>query len=172
MAQPVLVVGAGLAGLSLARTLSAYKVPVRIFEASPEVRKYSYGITLFSCALEPLISRLKLGSLLEFQAATATDSQVGGLGVVSFQVKDVFTGATLHSHQLDQHTNLQSYRCSRSKLAELLAYGLDIELGCKLHKIEQKDSGVQLHFENGKTAEGSLIVAADGIHSVGKFWFV
>lgn len=172
MVQPVLIVGAGLAGLSLARTLSSYRVPVRIFEASPEIRKYSYGITLLSWAYQPLVSNLKLGSLEELKAATATDAQVGGSGLISAQVKDAYTGATLLSEPLREPKAPQSYRCSRSKLGQLLAQGLDIEFGCKLDSIEQKASGVQLHFEGGKTAEGSLIVAADGIHSVGNLWSV
>ncbi|KAA6424607.1 MAG: FAD binding domain-containing, partial [Trebouxia sp. A1-2] len=166
MAQPVLIVGAGLAGLSLARTLSSYRVPVRIFEASPEIRKYSYGITLLSWAYQPLVSTLRLGSVEELKAATATDAQVGGSGLISAQVKDAYTGATLLSDPPREPTAPQSYRCSRSKLGQLLAQGLDIEFGCKLDRVEQKASGVQLHFEGGKTAEGCLIVAADGIHSV------
>ncbi|KAL0031237.1 hypothetical protein WJX77_010786 [Trebouxia sp. C0004] len=166
MAQPVLIVGAGLAGLSLARTLSSYRVPVRIFEASPEIRKYSYGITLLSWAYQPLVSTLKLGSVEQLKAATATDAQVGGSGLISAQVKDAYTGATLLSESPREPKAPQSYRCSRFKLGQLLAQGLDIEFGCKLDRVEQKASGVQLHFEGGKTAQGSLIVAADGIHSV------
>ena len=172
MAQPVLIVGAGLAGLSLARTLSSHRVPVRIFEASPEIRKYSYGITLLSWAYQPLASTLKLGSVEELKAATATDAQVGGSGLISAQVKDAYTGATLLSDPPREPKAPQSYRCSRSKLGQLLAQGLDIEFGCKLDRVEQKASGMQLHFEGGKTAEGSLIVAADGIHSVGELWSV
>ena len=167
MTQPVLILGAGLAGLSLARKLSAHSIPVRIFEASPQLRKPSYGITLLSWAYEPLANSLKLGSVADLRAATATDSLVGGLGVINTPFKDALTGATLVSHSSSEQ-NEQSYRCSRFRLSTLLMQGLHVEVGHKLEKVQTNSTGVMVHFVGGQTAEGSLAVGADGVHSAGQ----
>ena len=161
MSQPVLVIGAGFAGLSLARTLVSQSIPVRVFDSSPQLRAHSYGITLLSWAYEPLASLLDLSSVKDLKRATATDSAVGGLGVLSLPASSLTSGSTREEQQ-------DSYRCSRSKLSELLAQGVDIEFDRKLESIHSGSRGVLVRFKGGETAEGSLAVGADGVHSAGK----
>ena len=154
MSQPVLVIGAGFAGLTLARTLLAQRIPVRIFDSRPQLRKHSYGVTLLSWAYKPLASMLNLGSETNLRRSTATDCAVGGLGVINLSRKE---------EQPD------SYRCSRSKLSTLLAQGVDVEFNSKLESIQSSSTGVVVRFESGKTAEGILAVGADGVHSAGQY---
>ena len=160
MSQPVLVMGAGFAGLSLARTLLAQGIPVRIFDSSPQLRKHSYGVTLLSWAYKPLASMLNLGTETDLRRSTATDCAVGGLGAINL------SGALLASRKEEQP---DSYRCSRSKLSTLLAQGVDVEFNSKLESIHSSSTGVSVRFEGGKTAEGILAVGADGVHSAGQF---
>ena len=169
MSHPILILGAGLAGLSLARTLTTHRIPFRIFEASPQIRKQSYGITLLSWVYEPLVNKLQLAeSEAELKKRTATDSPVGGCGVINNYVTDAHTGATLRPSHGNEMGGPRSYRCSRSKIGHLLMQGLNIEFGNKLVRVETTSSGVFVHFEDGRTAQGSLVVGADGVHSVGK----
>ena len=167
MTQPVLIIGAGLSGLSLARTLLARNVPIRVFEASPQARKHSYGITLLDWAYEPLASGLKLGSVKAFKAATATDSPVGGSGVIKpdYHYRHAYDGRPLLSPQGIAQS--LSFRCNRSRLGKLLMQGVHVEFGYKLEKVETTSTGVLLHFAGGKTAKGCLAVGADGVHSAG-----
>lgn len=161
MSQPVLVIGAGFAGLSLARTLLSQSIPVRVFDSSPQLRTHSYGITLLSWAYEPLASLLDLGSVNDLKRTTATDSAVGGLGALSLPAS-FLTAASTREEQHD------SYRCSRSKLSKLLAQGVNVEFDCKLESIHSSSTGVLVRFKGGQTAEGILAVGADGVHSAGQ----
>ena len=154
MSKPVLIIGAGFAGLSLARTLLAQRIPFRIFDSSPQLRKHSYGVTLLSWAYNPLASMLNLGSETDLRRSTATDCAVGGLGVIT---------SARNKEQPD------SYRCNRSKLSTLLAQGLDVEFNSKLESIHSSSTGVLVRFEGGETAEGILAVGADGVHSAGQY---
>lgn len=165
MSQPVLVIGAGFAGLSLARTLLAQRIPVRIFDSSPQLRRHSYGVTLLSWAYKPLASMLNLGSETDLRRSTATDCAVGGLGVINLSgAEPPFTHSIFQREEQPD-----SYRCSRSKLSTLLAQGVDVEFDSKLESIHSSSTGVLVRFEGGKTAEGILAVGADGVHSAGQF---
>ena len=163
MTKPVLIVGAGLASLALARTLLKRNVPFRVLEASPELRKYSYGLTLLPWAYKPLASVLKCGTATELTKITATDSAIGGVGTVCTDFKDAYTGASLLTAQQSR----DAYRCSRNKLTQLLVQGVSIQYGSKVEQVENTSNGVLVHFEDGKTLEGSLAVGADGVHSTG-----
>lgn len=161
MSQPVLIIGAGFAGLSLARTLLSQNIPVRVFDSSPHLRKHSYGITLLSWAYEPLASSLSSSSVIDLKRSTATDSAVGGLGVLNLPTSSLLSISTTEEQQ-------DSYRCSRSKLTELMAQGVDVEFNCKLESIHSSSRGVFVRFKGGETAEGILAVGADGVHSAGQ----
>lgn len=163
MSHPVLVIGAGFAGLSLARTLLAQRIPVRIFDSSPHLRNHSYGVTLQSWAYKPLASILSLSTETDLRQSTATDSAVGGLGLMNL------SGTPPLSASPTQGEQPKCYRCSRSKLSSLLAEGVDIEFNSKLESIHSSSTGVRVCFEGGKTAEGILAVGADGVHSAGQF---
>lgn len=162
MSQPVLVIGAGFAGLSLARTLLAQRIPVRIFDSTPQLRKHSYGVTLQSWAYQPLASLLNFSNEIDLRQSTATDSAVGGLGSINLSGTSPLSASPTKEQP-------ECYRCSRSKLTSLLAQGVDIEFNSKLTSIHSSSTGVQVCFEGGKTAEGVLAVGADGVHSAGQF---
>ena len=162
MSKPVLVIGAGLAGLCLARSLLGKSVPVRIFDSLPQLRRHSYGVTLLPWAYEPVVRTLKLGDGIGLRRATATDFKVGGLGHINP------SGASGHLASGKREEDRQSYRCSRSKLSEVLSQGVDVEFNRKLKSIQSSSTGVTVHFEDGETAEGILAVGADGVHSAGQ----
>lgn len=57
-------------------------------------------------------------------------------------------------------------RLHRQKLRDLLASGLDIREGKKLKTVEELPcGGVKVYFEDGTSAEGSILVGADGNNS-------
>ena len=46
---------------------------------------------------------------------------------------------------------------------------LQIQWGKHVTRIEHDDQGVSVHFQDGTSARGDILVGADGVHSVGKF---
>ena len=85
-AQPVLIIGSGIFGLSLARTLKSFHIPVRVFEQAAETSSQGYGIALRSWAYQPLLDRLGLSSK-DLKAAAATDCAVGGTGHIEMNLR-------------------------------------------------------------------------------------
>ena len=59
-------------------------------------------------------------------------------------------------------------RANRNKLRDYLAANIDVKWGKSLSQIEETDEKVMLHFEDGTTATGDVLVGADGVHSKGK----
>jgi salicylate hydroxylase len=60
------------------------------------------------------------------------------------------------------------YHFHRADLLALLAEALgpgDIKLGRRLVDIEQDETGVTAHFQDGASERGDLLIGADGIHS-------
>src|SRR5699024_12702789 len=49
-------------------------------------------------------------------------------------------------------------------LAEAVGYE-NISFGYQVTSVENTDSGVICHFENGESAEGDVLIGADGIYS-------
>src|ERR1700753_2086065 len=91
---PVLIIGAGISGLSLARLLKKYAIPSIVFESTSKLSRQGYGLTARAWAYEPLLSKLGL-SADEFKAHVATDSASGGRGKFDRTLYELSTGNTL-----------------------------------------------------------------------------
>lgn len=63
----------------------------------------------------------------------------------------------------------ERFRLNRPKLLNLLSEGLDIQWGKHAtHHEDLRDGSVKVHFKDGTTATGSLLVGADGNNSKGE----
>ncbi|KAI0469851.1 hypothetical protein GGR56DRAFT_679072 [Xylariaceae sp. FL0804] len=60
---------------------------------------------------------------------------------------------------------LQLIRAERRRLRKWLATNIPIQWGRRVSRIEHDDSGVRVHFEDGSSAHGDILVGADGINS-------
>jgi len=56
-------------------------------------------------------------------------------------------------------------RVSRKRFRKVLSEGLDIRYGKAVVDIEYPEKGVMVHFEDGSSAEGSMVIGADGAAS-------
>ncbi len=168
---PVLIIGAGLAGLSLAKVLRRHGIPVAVFESSSSDRTQGYGITIRQFAYDPLLKELDRSSE-ELKRASATDREVGGLGMIDSTLRDVYTGETLvNAPPARKGAEEQDYyRANRNALRSWLGEGCDIHFNHKLvsFRVDKEAETVTAEFQNGKSVVGCLLVAADGIHSTGQ----
>jgi len=151
----VAIIGAGLGGLTLAKTLLQPEQPGRpvevcIYEAWDhwKVRGGALGLA----AGARILRRLGLGDQLKEAA-----NQVDG-----FRLHFFANGTELNS------LNLPACTAMRTDLQKIMVDSLPsscIKLGHKLKEITEGSDDVTLEFENGARASAHLVVASDGIHS-------
>jgi hypothetical protein len=60
-------------------------------------------------------------------------------------------------------------RAKRDVLRNWLSSYIDVQYGKKAERIEEKDDGVVVHFADGTSASGDIVVGADGVHSMSMF---
>lgn len=58
-------------------------------------------------------------------------------------------------------------RAERRRLRDWLATNIPIQWGRRVTRIEENNSEVSVHFTDGSSAKGDIVVGADGINSVG-----
>jgi salicylate hydroxylase len=158
----VLVVGAGIGGLTAALALRRSGFDAHVYEQARVLREVGAGLALGSNAVR-LLQRLGLGDALgEFGVRSASwdfrDWQSGELlgGLPLGDAAEADWGAPFYNaHRADLHDALRG------------AVGDDhITLGACCESIEQRGDDVEIGFVDGRRAVGDVVVGADGVHSV------
>ncbi|GAA3819796.1 FAD-dependent urate hydroxylase HpxO [Sphaerisporangium flaviroseum] len=153
----VLVIGAGVGGLAVARALGADGHEVTVFERAPGLRTTGAALTLWSNGTGILA---ELGVSLEgVGAAIDVLQQWDAHGGLLMSV-DVAHAAGTYGHP---HISLPRRRLLE-RLADGLAPGV-ISFGKACTGIGQDGARVRAQFADGTSAEGDLLIGADGHHS-------
>ena len=152
MTRPsVVILGAGLSGLTLGRCLRLKGISSVIYERAPSTTRNNYGITLQPWAYESLLGVLGMDEMT-FRKHVAVDSNRNdGIGRLSPQDSGSRT----------------AFRANRNKLELLLGEGQTIKLNHMLSsaKVSQSKDSVELQFENGLEIRPAVVVDALGVHS-------
>ncbi|KAK1830946.1 FAD-dependent urate hydroxylase [Podospora conica] len=159
--QKVLIIGAGIAGLTLAQCLRKHNIPFTIYErdASPTSRDQGFALGLYDLLtlltphlptdLPPLPSTCHLLPLpLPSQVIYHLPPPAPAL-----LIQDTPTTPCL--------------RANRQRLRALLSTYLSPSIHYAKHAISitTTASSVTVHFSDGTSATGTLLVGADGVHS-------
>ena len=158
----VLIVGAGIGGLSLALSLHQAGISARVFEAAPEVQPLGVGINLLPHAMREL-SELGLAETLARHCIETRElafySRHGQF--IFKEPRGRFAGydwPQLSIHRADLHKVL--LEAVRQRL------GADsVRLGYRCTKVDQDAAGVMIQFDKAEPARGKLAIGCDGIHS-------
>ena len=159
MAEPVLVIGGGIGGLTLALSLHQAGIPCKVFEAAPAVKALGVGVNLLPHGMRELT---ELG-LQEKIAAVAVETQelrfYNRYGQFIFkEARGRYAGyewPQLSTHRADLHEVLLGE--TRKRL------GADAVFLNKKCVSVAEDATVK--FEDGSSAVGSCVIGCDGIHS-------
>jgi 2-polyprenyl-6-methoxyphenol hydroxylase-like FAD-dependent oxidoreductase len=158
----ILVVGAGIGGLTLALSLQQAGIACRVFEAASEIRPLGVGINLLPHGTRELT---EIG-LLEKLAAVAITTQelvfCNRFGQWIYrEPRGRFAGypwPQFSIHRADLHAVL--LEAVRERL------GADaVQLGKACVAIDQDASAVTVHFADGSLERGEAAIGCDGIHS-------
>lgn len=157
----LLIVGAGIGGLVFARALERAGIEAIVFERAPAFAPVGAGILVQTGALLALRT---LGGLDEAVAASGHEV-TRGLGLTP-------SGKVLQATPmgfLKEACGAGVVAIHRARLHEVLAGALErtpVHFGKQCSGFEQDDTGVSVHFADGTSERGTLLVGADGLHSV------
>lgn len=166
----VLIVGAGLGGLTLAQSLRGNGIDVELFErdASPWDRPQGYRLHLDGDAVNAAREVLppELRAVFEatshytepFTTILQTDLSVIKRLPTHDELGDIWPphdGPPVHAN------------VDRATLRQILLAGLDgaLHFSRTLERYESNAGGVTAYFTDGSTARGDILVGADGIRS-------
>jgi FAD-dependent urate hydroxylase len=154
----VIVIGAGIGGLTTGVALQQAGYQVEIYDRVSELRPAGAGISLWSNGVK-VLNRLGLGDRL---------AKVGGM-MDRMQYRshtdELLNDISLRS--LIEAVGQRPYPVARTDLQQLLLEGFTgtLQLNAKCVAVESNGQQVTAIFANGHRATGDLLIAADGIRS-------
>ncbi|KMK67934.1 flavin-dependent oxidoreductase [Puniceibacterium sp. IMCC21224] len=167
----VLIAGAGIGGLTTALMLHQRGIPVQLFEVAREVREVGVGINVLPHAIRELEA---LGLLPALDAVGVRTRKLSYLTKQGQEVWSELRG--MHAgHEVPQFS-IHRGRLQKTIFDAVIdRLGPDaVVTGRKLAGFVQDERCVTAHFTNsvdggtGTTAQGDVLICADGIHSVGR----
>lgn len=162
----VVIVGAGIAGLTLAVALHRKEIPFQVYEQAPDLREVGAGIQLAPNATS-LLARLGLAESLRRHAVAPQamefrrwqDSAVLARSPLGEECERIFGAPYYAAHRADLHRDLANALPAGS--VELNRRCIGVEEGVGRH-----EGKVVVYFEDGTDLAADVAVGADGIHSV------
>lgn len=157
----VVIIGAGMGGLTTGIALKKFGHQVRIFEQTEKILPVGAAISLWSNGVK----------CLNYLGLTEKIAKLGGqmddLAYVDGLTGDVMTQFSLRP--LIEEVGQRPYPVARADLQNMLMdeFGRDqIYLGKKMVNLEDKADYVEVHFVDGSSTQADLLIGADGTHSM------
>jgi salicylate hydroxylase len=158
----VIVVGAGIGGLTAALALRRCGIEVQVFEQATELREVGAGVRLSSNATRLLH---RLGCEAAMRAAGVRPASSTYLRWDDGRI----IAREMLGEEAERRYGAPQYSFHRADLLTLLAAALPadiIHLGHRCVALQQHPGRVELGFDNGARAGAELVIGADGIHSM------
>ncbi|KAH8168443.1 FAD binding domain-containing protein [Sarocladium implicatum] len=161
--KPIIVVGAGLVGLTLAQGLKKAGFTFQVFDRDPslDARPAGWGITVHWSL--PSLKACLPKELYDQIPSIQVDPDAGDQAHDFYRFLNLETGMNKYAMPSGHH-----YRLNRAKLRRLLSTDIPIQWGRKYESVEIKEDGVVVHFANGYSVEGSMLLGVDGKNSMVK----
>lgn len=153
------IIGAGIGGLTAGIAMRQAGYEVEIYDRVRELRPAGAGISLWSNGVK-VLNRLGLGEKM---------AKIGGL-MDRMQYRSL-TGELLNDidlHPLIEEVGQRPYPVARSDLQQMLqeAFPGEVKLNSKCVALKENGESVTAIFEDGSTATGDVLIAADGVRSI------
>jgi len=163
---PVVIIGAGVGGLTLALLLRQRGIAAEVLEQSAELREAGAAVGLAANATR-VLRFLGLGEDL---ARVSTEP----IRLIHRDGRDGrIVAASRDNRWYREAFGAPFYGLHRMALQRLLtgAFGPEhLHLGCRVEVLEETGTGMRVHCSSGAMFEASVVVGADGVHSVARNW--
>ncbi len=164
----VIIVGAGIGGLTLGLALQRCGIPCRIFESAAEIRPIGVGINLLPHATRELAALGLERSLADVAIETGDATFFNRFGQLIYQERLGRAAGYEHPQFSIHRGDLQMVLLDAFR-ARAGSDRLNTNHHCT--GVEQDESGVRVHFSDGpgganrSTVRGRVAIACDGINS-------
>ncbi len=149
------IIGAGPGGLTCARILQKYGLPVTVYDRDPHPHARNQGGTIDLHADDGQLALREAGLLDEFFALARPEGQ---------EMRKLDPAGNLLEHHVPDEGELFRPEIDRGRLRDLLLDSLEpgtVRWGRALDKVEDS----RLSFMDGTTVETDLVIGADGAWS-------
>ncbi len=153
------IIGAGIGGLTTAIALEQKGIQTSIFEQADEIKKVGAGIILANNAMQ-VYDKLGLRETIEKHG-----HPISSMNITQPNLKPI---SKVDLTYFEQKHNTKNIAIHRGTLQQILIDKLkstEINLNHKITSIEKTINAYDLHFENGKKIQSSVIIGADGLNS-------
>ncbi len=156
----VAIIGAGIAGLTMAIALKKAKIPFVIYESASEIKPVGAGIAIANNAMQ-----------VYRYLGIAEELQKTGMRISSVLLTDMKLNILTESDlkKFEEYYQLSNIAIHRSELHRVLIENVGIEniiLNKRLNGISKTNNEkVELNFTDKSTAFHSYVIGADGIRS-------
>ncbi|KAI0468243.1 FAD/NAD(P)-binding domain-containing protein [Xylaria cf. heliscus] len=154
----VLIVGAGLSGLTLAQCLRKRGIPFEIFDRDTDIlARQGWAIAIHS-----IIDDLSFSFCPDMPPLRESTDHLLPLKLES---QICFYG---HGERMTVENTPETpcLRVNRLLFRQWLATHIPIQWGKRLRRVEEEGECITVHFEDGTSASGDILVGADGVNSV------
>ncbi|GAA5815414.1 hypothetical protein MFLAVUS_008922 [Mucor flavus] len=162
----VIIVGGGLAGLTLANSLQMQGIPFEVYERdeSPDSRMQGWGITLHFCL--PFLRKCVPEEAFENFSQKVSVNPESKDGGMSFTFHNANTGEVMMSMKNEPGT---AYRAHRYRLRNWLLKQVEskVHWNKRVDRYEEnaEQKTVTAFFTDGTQVTGDVLVATDGVMS-------
>ena len=158
--KPVLIIGGGIGGATAALALRKIGVEAFVFERAPELKEVGAGLGLWLNAVS-VFDKLGIGEKIRSISQPLLYGDMcspEGKVIMRMKISDVLGS-----------NDTGNFVMHRADLHNAILENLPKEILFTNHELahfEQNGESVTAHFKNDAIFEGSLLIGADGLHSI------
>ncbi|KAI1174765.1 hypothetical protein F4777DRAFT_371274 [Nemania sp. FL0916] len=162
----VVVLGAGPGGLFTAHALAAAGIDFIVLERQPEIERFRGALLVAWPPTMRLMDQLGL-----YEAMLKISTRIISKTHVTHDGQPLCSGPLFDA--MEKELGYPSLGFSRGNLLRVLYEALPdrktkVRANANAARIEEHQDGVRVHLEDGDVVEGSIVIAADGVHSLAR----